>query len=85
MIKMNRYWLFQENKYETLGGLDDLKYTFKSIKKAKEYENNNPWRDLSYIIDSKTWKLICRRQPNLPWEEINECCSYDVGEPLKIK
>ena len=90
---MNRYWLFQEYEYECSGGLEDLKGTFKTLKAAKEYTASNPWGDYSYIVDSKTWKIVCRtdnvfevkygnKEPK--WEKV-DAESYDIGDPREDK
>lgn len=83
---MNRYWLFQECEWEALGGLEDLKGTFKSIKKTKAYADDDDYGDVSYIIDSKTWKMLWRKyhgyahKIDTEWKEVKEN-SYDIGEP----
>ena len=88
---MNRYWLFQECEYEAQGGLSDLVYTFKTIKEAKEYISENPGGDLAYIIDSLTWKMVCRtdnlfdsrhNKQKLKWKKITDV-SFDKGAPKK--
>jgi hypothetical protein len=78
---MNRYWLFQECDYEACGGLEDLKGTFHTVLKAKRAaeQHRRQW-DLSYIIDSKTWKTTWNKDYDGPWKRV-KAESYDIGEP----
>ena len=82
--KMNRYWLFENRPYEAGECLDDLTYTFKTIKKAQDYideKGDDSLYDVSYIIDSKTWKVIYKKYMGNEWEKLTNTTSYIVGDP----
>lgn len=69
-------------------GLTDLSYTFKSLKAAKEWADLNRVRgDYTYIVDSKTWKMICigdlvelNGKKQLKWRDVEGEC-FNVGTP----
>ena len=98
-VNVNRYWLFQykENK-EPKGGLGDLRFTFKSMKRLKEYlqdienKHKNELADFSSVIDSKTWKevlFVDHREVddsgNLDMSNIPfGFHEYDIGEPVNL-
>jgi len=73
---MKTNWLFAMNDYEALGGLKDLKGTFASMIRAKDYaETMNPSYDYYEIVDSKNMNVVFKGHKNLDneisWEK---CC-----------